>query len=378
VSQDQPQPARKARVAVVFGGRSSEHAISCVSAGGVIGALDPDRYEVIAIGITPDGRWVLESGDPRRLALGPAGELPTVTGDREVALRASDGLGAGLVAHDATDVPTSLGEVDVVFPVMHGPWGQDGTLQGLLELAGVRYVGAGVLSSAVGTDKMFMKLLFAAQGLPVLPWVPVRPGEWDRDPAAVSEAVAALRYPVFVKPARAGSSFGISRVDSADDLGEAIRAAEQFDPKVLVEAAAVDAREVEIGVLQGLDGAAPETSEIAEIRVDPAHQFYDFEAKYLPDEHTALDVPADLEEAVAARVRALAVQAFAALDVEGLARVDFFVFPDGRVVLNEVETMPGFTSTSMFPRMWAASGMAYPELVDRLVRLALERPTGLR
>jgi D-alanine-D-alanine ligase len=378
MNHDQAQPARKVRVAVVFGGRSSEHAISCVSAGGVIGALDPERYEVIPIGITPDGRWVLESDEPGRLALGPAGELPAVTGDREVALRASDGRSADLVVHGASEVPTSLGEVDVVFPVMHGPWGQDGTLQGLLELAGVRYVGAGVLSSAVGTDKMFMKLLFSAQALPVLPWVPVRPGEWDRDPAAVTEAVEALHYPVFVKPARAGSSFGITRVDSADDLGDAIRFAEQFDPKVLVEAAAVEAREVEIGVLQGLDGAAPETSEIAEIRVDPAHQFYDFDAKYRPEENTALDVPADLEEAVAAKVRAMAVQAFAALDVEGLARVDFFVFPDGRVVLNEVETMPGFTSTSMFPRMWAASGMAYPELVDRLVRLALERPTGLR
>jgi D-alanine-D-alanine ligase len=381
MNHDQADPPRKVRVAVVFGGRSSEHAISCVSAGGVIGALDPDRYDVVAIGITPDGRWVLETGEPGRLALGPAGELPAVTGDREVVLRSSPGAQrptGDLVLHDAGDVPASLGEVDVVFPVMHGPWGQDGTLQGLLELAGVRYVGAGVLSSAVGTDKMFMKLLFAAQGLPVLPWVPVRPGEWDRDPAAVTESVAALNYPVFVKPARAGSSLGISRVDSADDLGAAIRAAEKYDPKVLVEAAAVDAREVEIGVLQGLDGAAPETSEIAEIRVDPAHQFYDFEAKYLPDEHTTLDVPADLEEAVAAKVRALAVQAFAALDVEGLARVDFFVFPDGRVVLNEVETMPGFTSTSMFPRMWAASGLAYPELVDRLVRLALERPTGLR
>jgi D-alanine-D-alanine ligase len=381
MNHDQADPPRKVRVAVVFGGRSSEHAISCVSAGGVIGALDPDRYDVVAIGITPDGRWVLETGEPGRLALGPAGELPAVTGDREVVLRSSPGAQrptGDLVLHDAGDVPASLGEVDVVFPVMHGPWGQDGTLQGLLELAGVRYVGAGVLSSAVGTDKMFMKLLFAAQGLPVLPWVPVRPGEWDRDPAAVTESVAALHYPVFVKPARAGSSLGISRVDSADDLGAAIRAAEKYDPKVLVEAAAVDAREVEIGVLQGLDGAAPETSEIAEIRVDPAHQFYDFEAKYLPDEHTTLDVPADLEEAVAAKVRALAVQAFAALDVEGLARVDFFVFPDGRVVLNEVETMPGFTSTSMFPRMWAASGLAYPDLVDRLVRLALGRPTGLR
>ena len=381
MNHDQAQPARKVRVAVVFGGRSSEHAISCVSAGGVIGALDPERYDVIAIGITPDGRWVLESGEPDGLALRPAGELPSVTGDREVVLRSSAGSHrptGDLVLHEAGDVPSSLGEVDVVFPVMHGPWGQDGTLQGLLELAGVRYVGAGVLSSAVGTDKMFMKLLFAAQGLPVLPWAPVRPGEWDRDPAAVTESVAALHYPVFVKPARAGSSFGITRVDSPDDLEDAIRAAEQFDPKVLVEAAAVDAREVEIGVLQGLDGAAPETSEIAEIRVDPAHQFYDFEAKYLPDEHTELDVPADLEESVAAKVRALAVQAFLALDVEGLARVDFFVFPDGRVVLNEVETMPGFTSTSMFPRMWAASGMPYRDLVDRLVRLALERPTGLR
>ncbi|MBW8752295.1 MAG: D-alanine--D-alanine ligase, partial [Propionibacteriales bacterium] len=227
-------------------------------------------------------------------------------------------------------------------------------------------------------DKMYMKLLFAAQALPVLPWVPVRPGEWKRDPAAVTESVSALHYPVFVKPARAGSSLGISRVDSADELGAAIEAAEQFDPKVLVEAAAVEAREVEIGVLQGLDGASPETSEIAEIRVDPAHQFYDFDAKYLPDENTALEVPADLEPHIAAKVRALAVQAFAALDVEGLARVDFFVFPDGRVVVNELETMPGFTSTSMFPLMWAASGMPYPQLVDRLVQLALERTTGLR
>ena len=376
-SADQ-HPPRRARVAVVFGGRSSEHAISCVSAGSVIAALDPEKYEVIPIGITPDGRWVLESTEAGRLALGPSGELPEVTGDREIALRSSPGSSVDLVVQDAGDVPTSLGEVDVVFPVMHGPWGQDGTLQGLLELAGVRYVGAGVLSSAVGTDKMFMKLLFAAQGLPVLPWVLVRPGEWDRDPSAVTEAVAALHYPVFVKPARAGSSFGISRVDSPDDLGDAIRAAQQFDPKVLVEAAAVDAREVEIGVLQGLDGAAPATSEIAEIRVGAAHTFYDFEAKYLPGENTALDIPADLEEHVAAKIRALAVQAFAALDVEGLARVDFFVFPDGRAVLNEVETMPGFTSTSMFPRMWAASGLDYPALVDRLVQLALSRPTGLR
>lgn len=366
-----PQP--RIRVAVVFGGRSSEHAISCVSAGSVISALDPQRYDVVPIGITPDGKWVLESNDSGHLALGPAGELPSVTGVREVALSPT----AGLVVQDAGDVPISLGEVDVVFPVMHGPWGQDGTLQGLLELAGVRYVGAGVLSSAVGTDKMFMKLLFEAHGLPVVAWLPVRPGGWDRDPAAITAAVAELGYPVFVKPARAGSSFGISRVDGPADLEAAIREAERFDPKVLVEAAAVGAREVEIGVLQGMDGV-PETSAIAEIRVDAEHDFYDFDAKYLPEQNTTLDVPAELDEAVAAQVRSYAVRAFEALDVEGLARVDFFVFGDGRVVVNEVETMPGFTATSMFPQMWAASGLDYPGLVDRLVQLALARGTGLR
>jgi D-alanine-D-alanine ligase len=367
------EPSR-IRVAVVFGGRSSEHAISCVSAGSVISSLDPDKYEVIPIGITTEGRWVLESNEGGRLALGPAGELPSVTGDREITLSAS----ADLVVSEPGQVPTRLGEVDVVFPVMHGPWGQDGTLQGLLELSGVRYVGAGVLSSAVGTDKMFMKLLFAAQGLPVLPWVLVRPGAWERDPAAVAEAVDSLGYPVFVKPARAGSSFGISRVDDADGLADAIAEAQRYDPKVLVEAGAVGAREVEIGVIGGLDGDGPEVSAIAEIRVDAAHEFYDFEAKYLPEQNTALDVPADLDPDVAEEVRRLAVEAFAALDVEGLARVDFFVFPDGRVVLNEVETMPGFTSTSMFPRMWAASGLDYPALLDRLVGLALARDTGLR
>ncbi|MFL6155070.1 MAG: D-alanine--D-alanine ligase family protein [Marmoricola sp.] len=362
------------RVAVVFGGRSSEHAISCISAGSVISALDSAKYEVVPIGITTDGRWVLESTENGRLALGPGGELPSVSGDREVTLSPS----ADVVVHEPGEVPTRLGEVDVVFPVMHGPWGQDGTLQGLLELSGVRYVGAGVLSSAVGTDKMFMKLLFAAQGLPVLPWVLVRPGAWQGDRAAISEAVSSLGYPVFVKPARAGSSFGISRVDRAEDLGAAIEEAQRFDPKVLVEAAALGAREVEIGVIGDPDGGAPLTSAIAEIRVDAAHEFYDFEAKYLPEQNTALEVPADLDEAVAGKVRRFAREAFAALDVEGLARVDFFVFEDGRVVLNEVETMPGFTATSMFPRMWAASGVEYPELLDRLIALAMARGTGLR
>jgi D-alanine-D-alanine ligase len=358
-------------VAVVFGGRSSEHSISCISAGSVIAALDPEKYDVVPVGIATDGRWVLESAEPGHLALGPAGELPSVTGDREIALTPRQGL----VVTEPGDVPTVLGEVDVVFPVMHGPWGQDGTLQGLLEMAGVRYVGAGVLSSAVGTDKHFMKQVFLASGLPVLPYVLVSPRQWERDPAAIREAVEALDYPVFVKPARAGSSFGITRVDSTEELDAAIEEARRFDPKVLVEAAATQAREVEIGVLQGLDGGDPETSEIAEITVGSEHAFYDFEAKYLEE---SFRIPASLNDEVTVQVRELATRAFQALDVEGLARVDFFVLEDNRVVVNEVETMPGFTATSMFPLLWQASGLTYPELVERLVRLAMERSTGLR
>lgn len=366
-------PSPRIRVAVVFGGRSEEHAISCVSAGSVIAALDPAKYEVVPIGITKDGRWVLESGAEGRLAIGADGALPSVAGEREIAL----GPSAELTVTEPGEVPDSLGRVDVVFPVMHGPWGQDGTLQGLLELAGVRYVGAGVLASAIGTDKAFMKTVFAAGGLPVQPWVVVRPGSWQRERSALLEQIEALGYPVFVKPARAGSSFGISRANGPGDLDAAIEEAARHDPKVLVEAAALNAREVEIGVLQGLDGTL-ETSAIAEIRVDSGHAFYDFEAKYLPEQNTALEVPADVDEATERRVRELAVAAFRALDVEGLARVDFFVLPDGAVVLNEIETMPGFTATSMFPRMWAVSGLDYPALVDRLVALALGRETGLR
>ena len=368
----EPASTRRPRVAVVFGGRSEEHSISCISAGSVISALDPERYDVVPVGIARDGRWVLESNEPGHLALGRGGELPSVTGEREIALTP----GQGLVVTESGDVPTVLGEVDVVFPVMHGPWGQDGTLQGLLEMAGVRYVGAGVLSSAVGTDKHFMKQLFLAAGLPVLPYVLVRPGAWQRDAAAIREAVEGLDYPVFVKPARAGSSFGITRVTSAADLDAAIEEAQRHDPKVLVEAAApAGAREVEIGVLQGLAGGDPETSGLAEITPGSEHAFYDFEAKYLEESY---QIPADLDEDTTDRVRELAVQAFLALDVEGLARVDFFVLPDGRVLVNEVETMPGFTSTSMFPLLWKAAGMSYPELVERLLRLAMDRETGLR
>lgn len=362
---------RRLRVAVVFGGRSSEHSISCVSAGSVIAALDPERYEVVPIGIARDGRWVLESTEPGHLALGPKGELPSVEGDQEIMLTA----GHHLIATLPGEVPNALGHVDVVFPVMHGPWGQDGTLQGLLEFAGIRYVGAGVLASAVGTDKQFMKELFAANGLPVIAWETIRPGEWVRDAAGVRQRVAALGYPVFVKPARAGSSFGITRVNDPADLDAAIENALEHDPKVIVEAAALGAREVEVGVLEGLDGAGPATSAIAEILVSGEHSFYDFEAKYLEQ---SFQIPADLDDATSDRVREYAVRAFEALGVEGLARVDFFVMSDGQVLVNEVETMPGFTATSMFPLLWQHVGVTYPELVDRLVQMALHRSTGLR
>jgi D-alanine-D-alanine ligase len=288
-----------------------------------------------------------------------------------------DEEGTDLVVHEPSQPPTTLGEVDVVFPVLHGPWGEDGTIQGMLEMAGVRYVGAGVLASAVSMDKAYMKVVLAAAGLPVLPSLTVTAREWYRDPDGVAHRAADLGFPLFVLAARGGSSIGISKVHHAGELAEAIEEAHRHDPKALVEAAAVGAREIECGVLQALDGST-ETSQPAEIRITGEHEFYDFAAKYLPEEATELDVPAHLDDAVAAELRELAARTFEAVGCEGLARVDFFVFPDGSVVVNEINTMPGFTPLSMFPRMWAASGLDYPALVDRLIRLALQRGTGLR
>ena len=365
------------RVAVVFGGRSTEHAISCATAGSVMAALDPELYDVVPVGITRQGRWVLESGDPERLRIASADTLPAVGADG-AALTLAPGGGGELVSLTPGQVPEVLGEVDVVFPVLHGPWGEDGTIQGMLEMADVRYVGAGVLASAVGMDKHAMKLVLAAQGLPVLPYTVITPRAWEKDAPACREAVRSLGLPVFVKPCRGGSSIGITKVTSIDELDAAVEAAREHDPKVLVEMAAEGAREVECGVLESLDGAGPEASVVAEIVVGDDHDFYDFAAKYLPEESTGLHVPAELPEHLRDRVRSVSVEAFEALGCEGLARVDFFVLPDGDVVVNEINTMPGFTPSSMFPRMWAASGVDYRGLVDRLVRLALARPTGLR
>ncbi|MEZ0578809.1 D-alanine--D-alanine ligase family protein [Nocardioides sp. MH1] len=368
---------RRIRLAVVFGGRSSEHAISCVTAGSVLKALDRERYDVIPIGIAPDGRWVLEADDPERHAITGPDQLPAVDADRAPVTLTRTGTGAGIVVSEPSAPPQELGDVDVVFPLLHGPWGEDGTIQGMLEMAGVRYVGAGVLASAVSMDKAYMKVVLVAAGLPVLPWTTVTAREWAKDPAAARARVAELGYPAFVKPARGGSSIGISKAHSAEEIDAAIEAALLHDPKVLVEVSAEGAREIECGVLESLDGGV-DTTVPAEIRITGDHEFYDFEAKYLPDEATALDVPANIPEEAASRLRALAAEAFLAVGCEGLARVDFFLMPDGSLVVNELNTMPGFTPLSMFPQMWAATGLDYPALVDRLIALAMQRDTGLR
>jgi D-alanine-D-alanine ligase len=369
----------KPRVAIVFGGRSDEHAISCVTAGSVLAVIDHEAYDVVPIGIAPDGRWVLE-GDTDRLRIGAGGELPAVDPGRPGVQLAQGRSGSSeLVVNEAADVPRQLGDVDVVFPLLHGPWGEDGTIQGLLEMAGVRYVGAGVLASAVGMDKHYMKVVLQSAGLPVLPHVLITPFGWVDDPEACRENVRALGYPVFVKPSRGGSSIGISKVHDESELDAAVEEARRHDPRVLVEAyAGTESREIECGVIESRDGKPPEASVLAEITVAGDHEFYDFAAKYLPEEATSIQVPADLPDELSDEIRALAVQAFLAVGCEGLARVDFFVLHDGRVMINELNTMPGFTPTSMFPRMWAASGVDYPELVDRLIRLALARDTGLR
>jgi D-alanine-D-alanine ligase len=352
---------------VVFGGRSGEHAVSCVSGGSVLANLDADEFEVSAIGITEKGSWV--QVDPTTVLAIEDRRLPAVSGGPEV-LFTADPTAAALIPTGADAAQRSPLDVDVVFPVLHGPYGEDGTIQGLLELADLPYVGPGVLASAAAMDKEFTKKLLAAEGLPIGPYAVLRPGVATL-PAADRDR---LGLPVFVKPARAGSSLGVSRVDHWADLDAAIGKARRSDPKVLVEGAVLG-REVECGVLEFPDGRV-DASPPAEIHVS-GHDFYDFEAKYL-DGAATFDIPATLPDDLTATVRELAVAAFRALDAQGLARVDFFVTDAGQVLINEVNTMPGFTPISMYPRMWTATGMTYSELLSTLVRTALARGTGLR
>jgi D-alanine-D-alanine ligase len=360
---------RKTRVAVVFGGRSSEHAISCVSAGSILAALDPDEFEAVPVGITRAGQWVLTSGDPAQLAIADR-RLPEVTAASGTAVVLSgDPSARGLVVLEPAAGAGALGDVDVVFPVLHGASGEDGTIQGLLEMAGIPYVGANVFASAAAMDKEFTKKLAVAEGIPVGPYQVLRSGQ-----SLTESDKARLGLPVFVKPARAGSSLGITKVTDWSRLDEAVAAARAIDPKVLVEQG-LSGREVECGVLEGEYGGAPEASLLAEVRVAGGHEFYDFEAKYL-DDSCEYDVPADLPDPVTRQIQDYARRTFTALDCAGLARADFFLMPDGQVYLNEINTMPGFTRTSMFPRMWAATGLEYPKLVSRLVRTALRRGTG--
>ena len=369
-----PSDDRKLRVAVLFGGRSTEHSISCITAGSVLAALDPQRYDVVPIGITREGRWVLASDDPAKFQI-QGGELPEVAASDASVVLAADPTAPELLVFEPGVVPRILADVDVVFPLLHGPYGEDGTVQGLLELAGIPYVGAGVLSSAVAMDKHYMKLVLHGGGLPDIPHVVVRSREWHDDRSAVRESVASLGFPVFVKPARGGSSIGISKVHDAGELDDAIELARRSDPKVIVEAM-IEGREIEVGVLEGIDGGPPDVSLAAEITVRD-REFYDFDAKYL-DADTDIAVPASLSADIEAQIRRFAVMAFEALSCEGLARVDFFVTSANRVLVNEVNTMPGFTPTSVFPRVWAASGLDYPALLDRLIQTALRRPSGLR
>jgi len=368
----------RVRVALLFGGRSGEHAISAATAAGVLKAIDREKYDVLPVGITRDGTWVVADDDPAlwELRSDRLAEVTAASG-AEVVLSSST-EGPQLQVLEAGSVPEVLSQVDVVFPVLHGPFGEDGTVQGLLELADVRYVGSGVLASAVGMDKHYMKLVFAAHGLPVGPYVVVTPRDWSQRREDVLTRVKELRLPLFVKPARAGSSLGVTRVDDLADLERAVEFAQVHDPKVLVEEG-IEGREIECAVLGGRGEAAPRASVPGEIVVDhDSHTFYDFEAKYVDDGPVRLDAPADLPDAVTEVVRDFAVRAFEAIGAEGIARVDAFVTPDGRVVVNEINTMPGFTPISMYPRMWEASGLAYPDLIDELIQLALERPTGLR
>ena len=372
-----PGGGSKPRVAVLFGGRSSEHSVSCVTAAGVLEAIDHNKYDVVPIGIARNGQWSLVSVDPGQWSL-RAEALPEITAGDETVVISSEGSTQQLVSHSPNAMPRSLGRVDVVLPLLHGPFGEDGTLQGLLEMADVRYVGAGVLASAVGMDKHYMKVVFESAGLSVGPYEVITDRQWNRDAEACLERASRLDFPLFVKPARAGSSMGITRVTEASALRAAVETARELDPKVVIEAG-ITGREIEVAVLQGRGHDDPRTSQPGEIAVnDGGHEWYDFEAKYVDGAAAELSCPADLPDAVTTRVRELAAVAFEAVGAEGLSRVDFFYTPDGELVINEINTMPGFTPISMYPQMWAKSGLPYTELIDELISLALERPTGLR
>ena len=355
-------------VALLFGGRSSEHTISCATAGGVLSAIDRSKYRVIPIGITLEGAFTLQPDDAALFALNPA-DMPMVADNGSRVQWPESSASRELRVTDADGTTRSLGDVDVVFPILHGPFGEDGTVQGLLELIGLPYVGNGVLASALGMDKHFTKTALEAAGVSVAPWVTVSPAQWSRDNALWRGRATSLGLPLFVKPARAGSSVGVTKVTSAADLDAALDIAWAEDSKALIESAVVG-REIECGVLSGRGGSAPRVSLAGEI-VIAGDGFYDFEAKYLDDSAARLVCPAELSEGELAEMQRVAARAFEAINGSGLARVDFF-YTGTEFVVNELNTMPGFTPISMFPKCWAASGMPYTDLIDELITLGLE------
>ena len=371
------------RVLIVFGGRSSEHEVSCATAAGILRAIDRDKWDVVPLGITKDGQWVPASDDPALLEFKDGKGQSVEAGATRVALTPGGGSLVELSYDGDPADPGArvvgardLGRVDIVLPLLHGPYGEDGTIQGLLEMAEVRYVGCGVASSAVSMDKHLTKVVLAGAGIDVGRWELITPLQWEADQGACLERAAALGFPVFVKPCRAGSSVGISKVESREGLAVAVKEAQNHDPRVIVEVGVVG-REVECGVLGGRSDWRSATAPLGEIEV-PDGEFYDYEHKYV-DDVVGLVCPAEVAPAYEERVRETALRAFDALECEGLARVDFFLDEDsGTVLVNEVNTMPGFTPISMFPQMWAAAGVDYPSLIDALLEEAAARTVGLR
>lgn len=369
----------KPTLALLCGGRSSEHSISLITACGVLGAIDHRKYTVVTIGITRDGRWYLTDQETleRLTAASTLAEFPAEGKQVFLPLGGADTRLRLIDSQDETKV--ELGPaIDVVFPLLHGPFGEDGTVQGLLEMADVKYVGCGVASSAIAMDKHLMKVAFEAAGLPVGPYEVLTHRQWVRDQAGARERINRLGYPVFVKPARAGSSFGITKVDSAEQLDAAIAEAHKYDLKLVIEAG-IQGREIECAVLDGHHSEPPKASYPGEIVVvDQSHSFYDFDAKYLSKTSAQTRCPADLPAELSERMRQMAVEAFLAVEGEGLCRADFFYTNQGELIINEVNTMPGFTPISMYKTMWENTGISYSDLIDELISLALERPLGLR
>ncbi len=349
------RPGKRLRVGIMFGGRSAEHEVSIVSAQGVIGALDQDRFQSVPIGVTKQGTWLTPRQTEQALA--------AIRSERLQALE--EPLGDGILYR--TQALTALRRLDIAFPLIHGSSGEDGTLQGFLELAGIPYVGAGVAASALGMDKALQKTLFRQHGLPLPDDIVILATRWQTDATAVAREVeAAIGYPCFVKPVNGGSSIGTSRARSREDMDESLAEAFRYDRRALVEEA-VEGRQVEVAVLGNDD---PEASPVGEITF--AGEFYDYHAKY-QDPSTKLHIPADIPAHIAERIRELALAAYRAIDCAGLARVDFFLTPDGRPILNEVNTIPGFTPMSMYPKLWEQAGLSYRELITRLIQLAFER-----